>query len=339
METRTLGIDLAKNIFYVSMMDAKGNEILSKSFRRKKLVEFVTKQEVMIIGMEACGGAHHFGRLFQEMGHEVRLVAPQFVKPFVRGEKNDKNDARAIAECVMRPNMRFVAVKSIKQQELQMWHRMRSGLVNQRKSLSNELRGLLAEFGYVMPTGYRALEKKIIEIVSLAESPFEDRTKDLLLQMRMDLVNLEKRILGYEEMFARLCREVDVCKRLIQIEGVGIITATAIWAHVGEASRFKNGRQFAAYLGLVPKQNSSGGKVRLSGITKRGDKTIRQLLIHGARAVVRFADKRLTTSRKHRWVHRIDKERGRNKACVALANKNARTIWALMYYGTEYKTA
>lgn len=332
---KILGIDLAKSIFHVHGCDEEGRELVSKRLSRKKLAEFVAQVPRCVIGMEACSGAHYWGRKFTEMGHEVRLVAPQYVKPYVRGDKTDRNDAAAIAECVSRPSMRFVAVKSVEQQEVQALHRVRERLVVNRTALSNELRGILAEFGYAIPTGYQALKAAVLGIVEDAESPFSDVLRRTLLGMRSELLQLDERIAAYDDEFSKMCKKADVCRRLIQIPGVGPITATAIWAHVGSAAHFKNGRQFSAYLGLVPKQHSSGGKQRLLGITKRGDGYIRRLLVHGARAVVRFSEKR--TDPRSRWIMRLDRERGRNKACVALANKNARVIWAMMATGHNYR--
>jgi transposase len=332
---KVLGIDLAKNIFQLHGCDETGREVLSKQLSRKRLVEFVSKLPVCVIGMEACGGAHHWGRTFEKMGHEVRMVSPQYVKAYVRGNKTDRNDARAIAECVSRTGMRLVPIKSLHQQEVQMIHCVRRRAVKNRTGLSNEIRGMLAECGYAIPVGYPALKRAILEIVSSERCELSRDTCELLLEMRSELLMWDEKIESYERRLSMVVKESAVCQRLMRIPGIGPITVTAIWAHVGNALLFKNGRQFSAYLGLVPKQYSSGGKSRLMGISKRGDKYIRQLLIHGARAVIRYAADK--TDARSLWIQRIDTERGRNKACVALANKNARIIWALMAKGTEYK--
>lgn len=332
-----VGIDLAKNIFQVHGCDKDGRFVLSKKVSRNQLVKLIQQLEPCTIGMEACGGAHHWARRFKEMGHEVKLVAPQFVKPYVRGDKTDQNDAAAIVECITRPRTRFVAVKSVAQQELQALHRIRARLVKNRTALSNEIRGILAEFGYVIRTGYAALKKAVLDISSDEESILSRNTRNVLLELRSEFLILDERIGSYEQEFERLCRDNDVCRRLIKIPGVGPITATAIWAHVGNGQNFKNGRQFSAYIGLVPRQHSSGGKVQHLGISKRGDRYLRQLLIHGARAVIRnLAGK---TDPRSLWVQKLDIQRGRNKACVALANKNARVIWALMTSGEEYRAS
>lgn len=335
-EVKVVGIDLAKEIFQVHGMNREGRELFSKRVTRSKLLEFVGKLPRCVIGMEACGGAQHWGREFKKLGHEVRLVGPQYVKAYVRGEKTDRNDAAAIAECVSRLGMKLVALKSVGQQEVQALHRVRQRLVRNRTRLGNELRGMMSEFGYVMGRGYKSLKAGILKVVSEEGSPLSEKLKRVLLELRGELLELDRKIGDYEKLLLELCREVRVCRRLLGIPGVGPITATAIWAHVGNALMFKNGRQFAAYLGLVPRQHSSGGKTRLLGISKRGDRYIRQLLVHGARAVIRYSENKEDS--RSRWIQRIDRERGRNKACVALANKNARVIWALMTKEEEYRT-
>jgi len=330
-----IGIDLAKTIFHVHAVDGNGVEIYRKKLSRKKLIELINNTPPCIVAMEACGTAHHWGRTFASMGHDVKLIAPQHVKPFVRGEKNDWNDAKAIAQCANISDMRFVAVKSVAQQEIQSLHRVRERYVGNRTALGNEMRGILAEYGYVIVTGYTKLKARVLEIIQSEDCKLSAELKRVLRDLREELIELDEKIFNIEKIFMGLCKDVDVCKRLIKIPGVGVITATAIWSHIGDAQVFKNGRAFAAYLGLVPRQNSSGGKAKLGRITKRGDKYIRRLLIHGARAVVRFCESK--EDKRSLWIKRIDHERGRNKACVALANKNARIIWAMVAHGTEYQ--
>lgn len=330
-----IGIDLAKTIFHVHAVDKHGVEIYKKKLSRQKMVELITQTPPCTIAMEACATAHYWGRTFSNMGHQIKLIAPQHVKPFVRGEKNDWNDAKGIAQCAQIADMRFVAVKSIVQQEIQSLHRIRERYVGNRTALGNEIRGILAEYGYAIATGYAKLKAQILTITQSEDCPLSSDLKKILQDLREELMDLDKKILDIEKIFMDLCRKTDVCKRLIKIPGVGVITATAIWSHIGDAQVFKNGRAFAAYLGLVPRQHSSGGKSKLGRITKRGDKYIRKLLIHGARAVVRFCE--LKKDSRSLWIQRIDHERGRNKACVALANKNARIIWAIVAHGTEYQ--
>lgn len=330
-----IGIDLAKTIFHVHATDVNGVEIYKKRVSRRKLVELISNTPPCIVAMEACATAHHWGRRFSQMGHDVKLIAPQHVKPFVRGEKNDWNDAKAIAQSAQISDMRFVAVKSIAQQEIQSLHCIRQRYVGNRTALGNEIRGILAEYGYEVATGYGRLKAKVVEIVQSQDCPLSSDLRRILQDLCKELTDLDKKILDIEKILVRLCRDENVCRRLIQIPGVGVITATAIWSHIGDARVFKNGRAFAAYLGLVPRQNSTGGRVILGRITKRGDKYIRRLLIHGARAVVRFSEEK--NDSRSLWIKRIDRERGRNKACVALANKNARIIWAMIAHGTEYQ--
>lgn len=335
-EIKLIAIDLAKHIFQIHGCDERGQEVLSRQIKsRGKLREFMMKLKPCVVGMEASGGSHHWGRLFKEMGHEVRMVAPQFVKPFVRGEKNDRNDARAIAEAIRRPEMRFVSVKSLAQQDVQSLHRIRSRLVKTRTMLSNEARGILGEYGVAIGVGHKRLKEELLRISGNEDSGFSDLMRRELIEIHRELRELDRRILEIEKYFVESCKANDVCKRLMTIPGVGPMTSTAIWAHVGSGSLFKNGRQFAAYFGLVPRQNSSGGKARLGSITKRGDRYIRQLLIHGARSVIRF--NAWKKDPRSLWIDRIDRERGRNKACVALANKNARIIWVLMTRNESYK--
>jgi transposase len=330
-----LGIDLAKQVFHIYGYDKEKRTVINRRMSRKGLAEYIQKLKPCLIGMEACGGAHYWGRLFREMGHQIKLVAPQYVKAFVRGNKTDHGDARAIAECVSLPEMRQVAIKTQRQQEIQALHRFRERLVRGRVALSNELRGILLEFGFAIPTGFKNLSDALLKISSDAENGFGYEIREMLIAGLGELRKLTEDIRKYEQILKAISDELEVCQRLKKIDGVGPLTATAIVAHIGDAKVFKNGREMAAYLGLVPRQKSSGGKTVLLGISKRGDRTIRKLLIHGARSVIRFSEGR--KDRLRQWVQRIDRERGRNKACVALANKNARMIWALMARGEEYR--
>ena len=329
-----LGIDLAKNVFHIHGSDEAGRTVISKELSRRKLVEYVANLAPCIIGMEACGGSHFWGRKFREMGHEVRLVAPQYVKAFVRGNKTDKRDAQAIAECVSRPEMKLVAIKTVRQQEIAAIHRVRERLVRSRTALSNEMRGLLQEFGYIVGMGMKRLGDALLGYASDAESSFSNDFRELLIASRTELIGLNQKIKEHEDKLKIICKEMEVCQRLLTVPGVGPMTSTAIVAHIGDARAFKNGREMAAYLGLVPKQHSSGGKTVMLGISKRGNRTIRKFLIHGARAVIQFSERK--TDRVSQWVRSVDSRRGRNKACVALANKNARIIWALMVRGESY---
>lgn len=330
-----LGIDLAKNIFQVHGNDEKGRCVLKKKLSRTKLKEFVCNLEPCLIGMEACGGAHDWARRFKKMGHEVKLISPQFVKPFVKTNKNDARDAEAIAEAVVRPNMRFVSVKEPLQQEMKSLHRVRERLIKNRTALSNQVRGLLQEFGLVMNTGLSRLNAELPGIIEDADNGLSPGMREILENLRQELKIVQEHIEFYEQRIKKISAASGLCQRLEEIEGVGVMTSTAVISTVADARVFKNGRQFSAYLGLVPKQHSSGGKNILLGISKRGDGYLRKLLIHGARAVVEHVDKK--DNRIHSWVKAVEKRRGKNKAVVALANKNARVIWALMAHGDRFK--
>lgn len=290
-----------------------------------------------LIGMEACASSHYWARKFQQWGHEVKLMSPQFVKPYVKTNKSDRNDAEAICEAVTRPNMRFVSVKSIEQQDIQAIHRIRSGLVQRRTALANQIRGLLGEYGTVVPVGIKKLHQQLPLILEDAENGLSDLARELFADLYEQLKEVDHHVKRYNTKLEKLCQQSEVCSRLTQIPGVGTLSATAIVASVGDANVFKNGRQMAAWLGLVPRQYSSGGKSLLLGISKRGDRYLRTLLIHGARSVIRRINK--AENSQNVWLNNLITRGGSNKACVALANKNARILWALMAKGTHYQLA
>jgi transposase len=284
--------------------------------------------------MEACGSSNYWSRKFISYGHDVSQISPQHVKPFVQGNKNDKNDARAIAIAAQQDGMPTVPIKTISQQEIQMNHRYRESLVQDRTALSNRIRGFLREMGIFLVKGLSQIRKEIPLIL-------EDATNDLTTDMREiissgynKIIALDKEIEGYTQKIERFCKQNEVCERLMQLSGVGPMIASIVYATIGDAKHFRNGRHFAAYLGLVPKEHSSGGKQCLMSISKRGDRYIRSLLIHGGRSVVKNADKK--SNYLSCWVQRIKKERGYNKAAVAVANKNARHMWAIMAYEDKY---
>jgi transposase len=287
------------------------------------------------IGMEACGGAHHWARKLREKGFTVKLIAPQFVKPYVKSNKNDANDAEAICEAMSRPNMRFVSVKTVEQQDVQAVHRVRAGLMEQRIATGNQIRGLVAEYGRVAPKEFLHLRRAIPCWLEDAENGLTGRFRKLLDGMWHDLMALEDRIAELDREIAVIAESDPIAKRLQQLRGVGPMIATALLASVGDASQFANGRQMAASLGLTPKQNSSGGKDRLLGISKRGDSYVRYLLIHGARSMIRHA--KAKDDPLSRWVTRIATNRHPNVAAVAMANKTARIAWAMMKNETDYR--
>ena len=334
MNIKVIGIDLAKNIFQIHGVDERGKVVLQKRVSRTKLAEVMANLPPCLVGMEACGGAHYWARKFISFGHTVKLMSPQYVKPYVKTNKNDA-DAEAICEAVSRPNMRFVPIKSEEQQDIQGLHRIRSRLVQERTALANQVRGLLQEYGIVISQGLSHLRKGLPDIITSSDKMLTSAGKELFADLYEQLITIEGRVHAYDARIHKLCRESEVCRRLIQVQGIGPLTATALVAAVGDAKVFKNGRQMAAWLGLVPRQCSSGGKQVLLGISKRGDRYLRSLLIHGARASMRHISHKLDAVSK--WLKELIQRRGHNKACVALANKNARILWALMAHDRQYK--
>lgn len=332
-----LGIDLAKSIFQLHGVDERGGVVLRKKLSRVQLSRFLGNLTSCTVAMEACGGAHHWGREFSKLGHTVKLIPPQFVKPYVKSNKNDYQDAEAICEAATRPSMRFVAVKPVAKQDLQCLHRVRQRLIKNRTALANEMRGFLLEYGIVIAKNIAQLRKQFPSIMEEKSNRLTEMSRTFLGELYEELVCLDEKIGYYNKKLEIIFEENEVCRRISKVEGVGPITATALYSMVADPNTFKNGRQFAASLGLVPRQNSSGGKTILLGISKRGDSYLRMLLIHGARAWLRVA--RYKQDRKSRWATQKLETRGHNRACVAIANKNARVIWALMARGTEYQPA
>jgi len=335
MNIKVVGIDLAKNIFQIHGVDEKGKAVFQKRVSRPKLAEIMANLPPCLVGMEACGGAHYWARKFFSFGHTVKLMNPQYVKPYVKTNKNDAADSEAICEAVTRPNMRFVPIKSQEQQDIQGLHRIRSRLIQNRTALANQVRGLLQEYGIVIPQGLSHLRKRLPDIITSSDTILTPAGQELFADLYEQVVEFEKRIHAYDARIQKLCRENEVCQRLIQVQGVGPITATALIAAVGDAKVFKNGRQMAAWLGLVPRQCSSGGKQVLLGISKRGDRYLRSLLIHGARASIRHISQKFDAVSQ--WLKELIQRRGHNKACVALANKNVRILWALMAHNRQYR--
>lgn len=330
----TLGIDLAKNVFQLHGVNRAGKCVLKKRISRAKLAEFIAKLPPCLIGMEACGGAHHWARTFQAMGHTVKLMAPQFVKPYVKSNKNDRNDSEAICEAVSRPHMKFVPIKTIEQQNMLMIHRARELVIKQRTAQSNEIRGLLAEYGVILPKGLAHIRK---ELCSILESMVEmlGVALKVITSMYEQFKHLDEAVKKYDLELKRQANQDSRCKALLEIEGVGEITATAMVASIGDGKNFKNGREVSAWLGLVPKQSSSGDKIKLLGISKRGDRYLRKLLIHGGRSAVRACATK--EDARSLWIQDKKRRGGENKAAVALANKNARIIWAMLATGEAYR--
>ena len=327
-EVKVLGIDLSKQSFEIHGVNESGQTVVSKQLSRSNLSAFVANLPPCLIGMEACGGANHWERVFTQMGHTVRMMAPQFVKPYVKSNKNDTLDTEAICEAVQRPSMRFVPAKSVEQQDIQSLHRIRSQAVSRRTAQGNQIRGLLMEYGIVIPKGLSHVCKAIPIILEDGENGVTFLFRELLRELYDELVHLDNRIQSLEHKLEQISRNSEDCQRLLTIPGVGLLSATALMAAIGDISVFKSGRELAAWLGLVPRQHSTGGKPRLLGISKRGDTYLRTLLIHGGRTVVRVASK--YQDRRNRWVDSLEQRRGKNISAVAVANKNARIAWALL---------
>lgn len=334
MKITTIGIDLAKEVFQVHGVDTHGKAVLRKQLRRGEMAKFFANLEPCLIGMEACGSAHHWARKLGGFGHTVKLMAPQFVKPYVKTNKNDRADAEAICEAVGRPNMRFVPMKHVEQQAILSVHRARQGFVKARTAQANQMRGLLSEFGIVIPKGIASIPKRMDDILEDGENGLPGTMRQLLQRLYDHFKELSRQVQELELQIKQWHQENEASKELAAIPGIGPITASAIVATVGNATEFRNGRQLAAWIGLVPKQHSSGGKQTLLGISKRGDTYLRTLLIHGARAVIRFAEKK---AEPDSWLSKLILRRNKNVAAVALANKNVRIIWALLTKGEMFR--
>jgi len=323
----TLGIDLAKNTFSVHGVDADGAVTVRRTISRAKLGELVARLPPCLIGMEACSGAHEWARRFSEAGHTVKLMAPKFVTPYRKSGKNDGNDAEAICEAVSRPNMRFVPIKSVQQQSDLSLHRVRQGFVEERTATLNRVRGLIAEFGYVVPLGTERLRREVRDLLEHLPVRVASCVRDLLEHAE----RLHSKTLEYEREIQSTLKHNELARRAHTRPGIGPITASALVATVGNGHDFKNGRQFAAWLGLVPRQYSTGGKSRLGHITKRGDPYLRTLLVMGARSVLQRAYREADPL--SRWALALQQRRGYHRACVAIAAKNARVAWALLAKG------
>jgi transposase len=327
----TVGIDLAKNVFSVHGVDEHGHVVLQRTVTRAKLLELVAGLSPCLIGMEACMGAHDWARRFAQFGHTVRLMIARFVAPYRKGGKNDGNDAAAICEAVSRPTMRFVPVKSAEQQALLSLQRVRQGFVEERTTTINRIRGLLMEFGAVLPQRAVQVRRGAALLAEALPALARQAIEELLEHLRC----LDDRIQAYDRQLEQLARGSDAARRLMTINGVGPLTALAIVSTVGAGHEFRNARQFSAWLGLVPGQWSTGGKSRLGRITKRGDAYLRMLLVLGARVVLNTASRR--DDRISRWARALQARRGYYRAAVAIAAKNARIAWALLTRGDSFR--
>ncbi len=333
MNVTAYGVDTAKNVFQVYSVDPTTGEILNKQIKRAKFLEFFVNKAPILIGMEACGGSQHWARRLQEMGHEVKLMTGKAVKAFVSGNKSDSADARAIWLALQQQGVKAVAVKTEGQQAVLALHRMRQQLVKFRTMQSNGLRGLLAEYGEVMPIGRAALNENMKGALARLADRLPAPLIDTLREQWEMLGKIDQQIAQIEQRLQAWMQQDKACKMIGEIPGVGLLTATAAIATMGNASAFKSGREFAAWLGLVPGQTGTGGRIRLLGISKRGDTYLRTLLIHGARSVLAH------TKEPSTWLQEIGKRRPLNVVAVAIANKTARTIWALLAHDRAYENA
>ncbi len=335
MNITTIGIDLAKKVFQVHGVDEHGKACLKKQLKRAQVLPFFANLPPCLIGMEACGSAHYWARKLEKLGHTVKLMAPQFVKPYVKTNKNDAADAEAICEAVSRPSMRFVPIKTGEQQAVLSLHRAREGFVKARTAQANQIRGLLTEYGIVIPLGIDSIAKRLPDILEDGENDLPGVFRQLLQRLGEHLKELDRQVDELDAQIQRWHRENAASRKLAEIPGIGPLTASALVASIGDAKNFANGRQLAAWLGLVPRQHSTGGKQTLLGISKRGDCYLRTLLIHGARSVIRVMERKIEQADS--WLKRIVARRNKNVAAVALANKNARIVWALLAHDRQFQ--
>jgi transposase len=328
MTIAILGVDLGKNICSVVGLDITGAVVLRRRMRRQTLIGLAAELPACVVAMEACCGAHHLGRIFAGQGHEVRLMSPEYVRPYVKAQKNDDRDAEAVAEAASRPTMRFVELKTEDQLDMQSLHRVRQRLVGARRTLLNQLRAILFERGHAIAQGRRKLELAVDGMLADASFPLSRRIRVLVEEIRAEWRQLDQRIDALNAEFAEQARTDDAARRLLTIPGVGVLNATALMAAVGDGSSFRRGRDLAAWLGLVPRQHTTGGKPKLLGITKRGNQYLRMLFIHGARAALPSLAK--SASPLGGWLRGLLARGHRNIAVVALANKLARIAWAIL---------
>jgi transposase len=335
-EITLLGIDLAKNVFQLKGLDKHHKELFKKRLTRGKLESFVRSLPSCTIMMEACGGSNHWGRTFNAMGHETKLISPQHVTPYVGNHKNDYKDTDGILECGSRPRTKFVSVKTLEQQDMQSLLRVRERCVSNRVSLSNQIRGLLLEYGIDIATGFSRLKERIVALLDENNEQLSTSMKEVLHDCYEEFKELGKRIDAYDKKLERISNEQEHCKLLRTIPGVGPVSAVALYAAIGNGSQFKNGRELAAHIGLVPKQHSSGERQLLLGIIHGGDKHLKQLLIHGARSVLSHASKK--TDWRSSWINKLLQKKHKNTVAAAVANRTARIVWAVLHTAKPYQT-
>ena len=335
MEIHAIGIDLGKTLFHLVGVDASGSVVVRKRCSRTQVLTYTANVGVKVIGMEACSGSHFLGRALREQGHEVRLMPAQYVKPYVKTNKSDYIDAEAIAEAVQRPTMRFVPIKTEEQLDLQAVHRVRERWVMRRTAVVNQIRGLLLERGLTLPKGRSHLDEALPEILGDSTSKLSDSFRVLLAQLKLELAQLTTRVEEMDAVIQQTAREDDACRRLTTIPGVGPVTATALVAAIGAGTAFRKGRDLAAWVGIVPREYSSGGKQKLLGISKRGNSYLRRLFVQGARSVLQHRDKQPVAVRN--WLAQLSARAHQNVVIVALANKLLRTAWAVLCKNETYR--
>ena len=335
MELHVVGIDLGKTVFHLVGLSPRGEVVIRRKFSRGQLLRFTANLRVGLIGMEACGGAHFLGRALREQGHEVRLMPAQYVKPYVKTNKTDYIDAEAIAEAVGRPRMRFVPIKTDEQLDMQSLHRVRERWVMRRTAIVNQIRGLLLERGITLRQGRKYLDAALPRILEDADWNLTGALRLLLMQLKMELDQIVTRIDEADAVLKRSTHENETCQRLVAIPGIGPVTATALVAAIGNGAAFRKGRDFAAWLGVVPRESSTGGRQKLLGISKHGNPYLRRLFIQGARAVLQHATKQ--TAGLSAWLAQLTARTHRNVAAVALANKLARIAWAILATNQPYR--
>jgi transposase len=335
MTIETLGVDIAKNVFQLHGVNRNGRAVFKRRVMRDQLLQVIAQIDRCTIIVEACTGAFYWARQFEALGHRVKIVSPQYVKPFVRRQKNDGNDAEAICTAARQPHIPFVPKKTIEQQDIQALHRARQRMVNHRTAVVSQIRGLLLDRGFAFAKSITRARRMIPEILGDLDNELSPLAREAIGELYDLFRDLDRRIGLFDKKIDRVFRVCETCQRIAKIKGVGPKTATAIVAAVGDGSEFKNGRHLAAWVGLVPRQHSSGDKRVLMGISKRGSQHLRSLLVHGARSVVRTAPNK--TDPNNQWVNQLRERRGFNRATVAVANKNARIIWAVLRTGEPYR--
>ena len=332
----TIGIDLAKQVFQVHVNSSTGKKLISKKLKRHQLLDFLRQQPTALVAMEACSGAHYWGRSIKALGHKVRVIHPTYVKPFVQLHKNDQRDAQAIAEAAVRPNIPDVALKSQEQLDLQSIHRVRDRLVKEKTAIGNEIRGILMESGVVISRGHGALKEQVTLLLEDAENGLSLRCRRLINDLMAQWYDRESRVIQFDRELQEIVKHSESGQRLQSIPGIGAVNATLLLSLAGDASHFKSARCFSAYLGLVPKQHASGGKEQLQGISKHGNKHARRQLVHGARSAYNALKKKPDDTRLGQWLQRMEGKHP-NKIIVALANKLARIVWAVLTKKVVYQ--